>query len=72
MEPTSFSEYRDNFIVGRALTLDENRVYNGVGKEIRLNLKYEGDSPEKDKLWKIFIAHTKTLMIKGDDIIVVQ
>ena len=72
IKPTSFSEYRDNFIVGRALTLDENRVYNGVGKEIRLNLKYEGTTPDKDKLWKIFIAHTKTLMIKGDDITVVQ
>jgi len=70
--PLSFSDFRSNFIIGRALTLDPNTIYNGVGKEIRLNVKYEGTAPWKDHLWKIFIYHTKTLAIKGENIQVIN
>tara|TARA_R110000765_G_scaffold348785_2_gene438931 strand:+ start:39 stop:1829 length:1791 start_codon:yes stop_codon:yes gene_type:complete len=70
--PLSFSEFRRNFLIGRALTLDANTIYNGIGKDMRLNIRYEDSDnpPVKDKLWKIFISHIKTLNIKGDSIMV--
>jgi len=70
--PRSFKNFRENFAIGRALSLDDRFVYDGVGKEIRLNLKYEGLAPQKNKLYKIFIHHIKTLMIKGVEIDIVN
>ncbi len=70
--PRSFSSFKSNFLVGRALTLDENTVYNGIGKDIRLLVRYEGTAPEHNKLWKNFISHIKTVSIQGDSINVMQ
>ena len=66
--PRCFADYRNNFILGRALTLDTNTIYDGRGKDIRLLLSYEGSAPQKNKLWKIFVSHIKTISIKGDSI----
>jgi len=68
----SLSAFKSNFLVGRALTLDPNTVYNGIGKDVRLNARYEGTQPDKNKLWKFFVSHIKTVMIKGDSINVMQ
>ncbi len=70
--PRSFSSFKSNFLVGRSLTLDENTVYNGIGKDIRLLVRYEGTAPEHNKLWKNFISHIKTVSIQGDSINVMQ
>jgi len=71
-QPLSFADFRANFLVARALTLSTNTIFDGRGKDCRLNVRYEGATPEKDKLWKIFTHHIKTLMIKGDDIQVID
>lgn len=73
--PRSFVNYQHNFLIGRALTLDSNTIYDGRNKDLRLNLRYEdaisaGRTARKEKLWKIFISHIKTIMIKGDSIMV--
>lgn len=73
--PRSFVNYQNNFLIGRALTLDSNTIYDGRNKDMRLNLRYEdalstGRAARKEKLWKIFISHIKTIMIKGDSIMV--
>lgn len=70
--PRSVASFRSNFLVGRALTLDENTVYNGIGKDMRLLVRYEGTAPEHNKLWKNFISHIKTVSIQGDSINVMQ
>lgn len=70
--PRSVSSFRSNFLVGRALTLDDNTVYNGIGKDMRLIVRYEGTQPEHNKLWKSFISHIKTVSIQGDSINVMQ
>ncbi len=70
MKPLSFVNYQRNFLIGRALTLDENTIFDGRNKDTRLNLRYEGTAPDKDKLFKIFVSHLKTISIKGDDIMV--
>ena len=71
-EPLSFADFRNNFLIGRALTLSTNTIFDGRGKDCRLNVRYEGTAPEKDKLWKMFIHHIKTVSVKGDDINVVN
>ena len=70
--PRSVASFRSNFLVGRALTLDENTVYNGIGKDMRLLVRYEGSAPLHNKLWKNFISHVKTVSIQGDSINVMQ
>ncbi len=68
-----FSSFKSNFLLGRALTLDENTIYDGRGKDIRLVCRYEESStPDHNKLWKHFISHTKTLQIEGANINVMQ
>lgn len=68
-----FSSFKSNFLLGRALTLDENTIYDGRGKDIRLVCRYEeATTPQKNKLWKHFISHTKTLQIEGANINVMQ
>tara|TARA_R110002020_G_scaffold26776_3_gene86612 strand:+ start:3556 stop:5325 length:1770 start_codon:yes stop_codon:yes gene_type:complete len=66
--PLSFQDYRSNFCIGRALTLDRNTIFDGRGKDCRLNVKYEGVAPSKDTLWKSYVFHIRTLSIKGNDI----
>ena len=69
----SFANFRSNFLVGRALTLDANTVYDGRGKDMRLLVRYEETTaPQKNKLWKSFISHIKTISIQGDSINVQQ
>ncbi len=75
--PRSFVNYKNNFVIGRALTLDSNTIYDGRNKDMRLNLRYEEAVPaargaRKGKLWKIFISHIKTIQIKGDSIMVIH
>jgi len=69
----SFEEYASNFIIARQLAIGKNAVFDGRGKTARLNCKYEGsvadvNAPSVNTLWKMFIKHTKTLVIKGDNI----
>ena len=68
----SFSSFKSNFLIGRALTLDENTIYDGRGKDMRLQLRYEGTAPTKNKLLKTFISHIKTISIEGTNVNVVQ
>tara|TARA_R110001592_G_scaffold342978_1_gene633084 strand:+ start:8582 stop:10351 length:1770 start_codon:yes stop_codon:yes gene_type:complete len=71
--PRSFVNYQNNFLIGRALTLDSNTIFDGRNKDLRLNLSYEEAVPasrvsRKEKLWKIFTSHIKTILIKGNSI----
>tara|TARA_R110002096_G_scaffold428617_1_gene640546 strand:+ start:2029 stop:3789 length:1761 start_codon:yes stop_codon:yes gene_type:complete len=68
----SLASFRSNFLVGRALTLDPNTVFNGIGQDVRLLARYEGTPPTHNKLWKFFISHVKTVSVKGDSINVQQ
>lgn len=71
--PRSFSAFKSNFCIGRALTLDPNTIYDGRGRDIRLVARYEESTqPQHNKLWKHFISHTKTLVVEGADIQVQQ
>lgn len=69
----SFEDYSSNFVIGRQLAVGEKAVFDGRGKTARLNCKFEGqvvdvDKPSVNTLWKVFVKHIKTLIIKGDNI----
>ena len=66
--PLSFQDYKKNFCIGRALTLDRNTIFDGRNKDCRLNVKYEGTAPPKDTLWKSYVFHIRTLAIRGNNI----
>ena len=66
--PLSFQDYKKNFCIGRALTLDRNTIFDGRAKDCRLNVKYEGTAPPKDTLWKSYVFHIRTLAIRGNNI----
>ena len=67
--PLSFQDFKNNFCIGRALTLDRNTIYDGRGKDCRLNVRYEStDGVPKDTLWKSFVYHIRTLAIKNNNI----
>jgi|DEB0MinimDraft_4_1074332.scaffolds.fasta_scaffold00095_17 hypothetical protein len=73
----SFEEYASNFVIARQLAIGSKAVFDGRGKTARLNCKFEGTTDDQDKpsvntLWKLFVKHTKTLVIKGDNIMVEQ
>lgn len=65
--PLSFQDFKSNFCIGRALTLDRNTIFDGRGKDCRLNVRYDGSVP-KDTLWKSFVHHIRTLSIKNNNI----
>ena len=71
--PRSFSAFKSNFCLGRALTLDPNTIYDGRGRDIRLVARYEETTqPQHNKLWKHFISHVKVLTLGSQDIQVEQ
>ena len=73
IDPKSFEYYNRNFLVGRMLAIGENAVFDGRGRTARLDLKYEGtdadyNQPSVNLLWKIFVSHLRTLVIRANDI----
>ena len=73
IEPKSFEYYNRNFLVGRMLAIGDNAVFDGRGRTARLDCKYDGtdagfDDPSVNLLWKIFVAHMRTLVVKANDV----
>ena len=65
--PYSLMSFRKNFVIGRALSLQEG-VYDARGKDFQLQLEYLGTAPGFNKLWNCWCAHIRTIQIKGDSI----
>tara|TARA_B100001094_G_C18196316_1_gene811477 strand:+ start:3821 stop:5614 length:1794 start_codon:yes stop_codon:yes gene_type:complete len=73
IEPKSFEYYNRNFLVGRMLAIGDNAVFDGRGRTARLDCKYDGtdtgyNTPSVNLLWKIFVSHLRTLVIKSNNI----
>jgi len=65
IEPLSFMSFRENFFIGRALTLGKNAVYDARGKDFNLQVEYTGAEQTKPKLWNNYVAHLRRLEIKN-------
>ena len=74
IRPMSFQDYKKNFIIGRALAMDTNTIYTGIGVDTRLLLQYEGgtDGTRVDTLWKNFVYHIKTISIQGEGLTILN
>ena len=66
--PFSFKKFRENFAIGRALSL-QNGVYDTRGTDFNLQVEYqETDGPIIDKLWNCWCMHLRRIVISGDGI----
>jgi len=63
----SMLQFDKNFVIGRSLAL-QNGVYDGRNKQFSLQVNYQGQSPQKNKLWNCFAHHVRRLIINGDSI----
>jgi hypothetical protein len=64
----SFRAFQENAVIGRALALNDG-VYDTRGKDYSLQVEYnETTAPAVNKLWNNWVAHLRTLQIRGDSI----
>jgi len=63
--------FRKNFVIGRALSLQDG-IYDTRGKDFQLQVEYQEDAaPEKNKLWNVWCAHLRRIVISGQAIQVI-
>jgi hypothetical protein len=68
IKPFSMLKFRENFAIGRALSL-QNGVYDARGKDFALQVEYqETNAPTIDKLWNCWSVHLRRIMISGSAI----
>tara|TARA_R110002074_G_scaffold397842_1_gene588812 strand:- start:7384 stop:9186 length:1803 start_codon:yes stop_codon:yes gene_type:complete len=66
--PFSFKKFRENFAIGRALSL-QNGVYDTRGTDFALQVEYqETTAPAVDKLWHCWCMHLRRIVISGNGI----
>ena len=66
--PFSFKKFRENFCIGRALSL-QNGVYDTRGSDFALQTEYqETTAPAIDKLWMCWCIHLRRIVISGSAI----
>ncbi len=71
IKPHSMLNFQKNFIIGRALSLQDG-VYDTRGKDFQLQVEYqETTPPAKNKLWNVWCAHLRRIVISGNAISVV-
>jgi len=71
VRPLSFSKFRENFVVGRALTLQDG-VVDLRGRDFSLQVQYDSalaTESAKNKLWMSWCAHLRRIVVKGDSIV---
>ena len=68
IKPFSFKKFRENFCIGRALSL-QNGVYDTRGTDFNLQVEYqESAAPSVDKLWMCWCVHLRRIVISGSAI----
>ena len=68
MKPFSMLKFRQNFCIGRPLSL-QNGVYDARGKDFALQCEYqETEAPTIDKLWMNWCIHLRRIVISGSAI----
>ena len=71
IHPLSFAKFRENFCIGRALSLQDG-VVDLRGKDFSLQVQYDlpeaGDPAAKNKLWMSWVSHLRRIVVRGDAI----
>ena len=65
IQPSSFRNFENNFLVSRALALQGGSM-DARGKNIDIQLSY--GTATKNKLWNIWCAHIRSIVVKQNDI----
>tara|TARA_R110000803_G_scaffold34301_2_gene74956 strand:- start:3869 stop:5644 length:1776 start_codon:yes stop_codon:yes gene_type:complete len=69
IETHSMAKYSENFMIGRAVAIGKNNVYDARNKDFNLQVNYQQtDAPTKPKLWHNFVYHIRRLNIQGENI----
>ena len=67
----SLKSFRDNFVVGRALGLN-NMTYDARNKDFNLQINYQGaTAPTKSKLWKSYVVSIRRLELSSNGVRVI-
>ena len=66
IQPTSFRHFAQNFCLGRALALQGGSM-DTRGKNIDVQISY-ADTAAKNKLWHMWAAHIKSIIVKQNDV----
>jgi hypothetical protein len=66
IQPTSFRHFNQNFCLGRALALQGGSM-DTRGKNIDVQISY-ADTAAKNKLWHMWAAHIKSIIVKQNDV----
>lgn len=65
----SMENYSENFMIGRAVAIGKNNVYDARNKDFNLQVNYqETAAPTKPHLWHNFVFHIRRLNIQGESI----
>ena len=64
--PYSFRSFQSNFIIGRALSLQDG-VYDTRGKDFNLQIEYPATAGH-NHLWMNWVAHIRRITFRGDGI----
>ncbi len=68
IKPHSMLNFQKNFVIGRALSLQDG-VYDTRGKDFQLQVEYqETAAPAFNKLWNVWCAHLRRIVISGNSI----
>ena len=69
IKPHSMMNFQKNFAIGRALSLQDG-VYDTRGKDFQLQVEYSNLTapPTYNKLWNIWCAHLRRIVISGNSI----
>ena len=68
IDPLSFESFQRNFFIGRALS-SSSGVYDARGRDFNLQVEYqEATAPTKAKLWNVWVAHLRRIVVRGDSI----
>tara|TARA_R110000737_G_scaffold351423_2_gene393649 strand:- start:384 stop:2186 length:1803 start_codon:yes stop_codon:yes gene_type:complete len=72
VRPLSFAKFRENWVIGRALTLQDG-VVDLRGRDFSLQVIYDQAltdpaEPAKNKLWNSWVAHLRRIVVRGDSI----
>ena len=65
IQPTSFRHFAQNFCLGRALAL-QGGSFDARGKNIDVQISY--GAPSENKLWNMWAAHIKSIIVKQNDV----
>jgi len=69
IETHSMAKYSENFMIGRAVAIGKNNVYDARNKDFNLQVNYqESVAPTKPKLWNNFVFHIRRMNIQGENI----